>query len=203
MKDDQGHPGKGHLEFGVWDYLRRWQGYTEIDLETDQKRWVPLDEVAERFNFALEHGDRFPFLHDFSYRTQGWQWDFGPLTLPEADPEWQEALGNLAAGLLEHFVADVVESKLADVGVRLDLPRHQFQVLDATPGGNGLAETLLTEGRMPLALANCVRALSRFKGKGGAKRFRKYVLALCHDTPDHRAEEVLEVVRAFQLRWSG
>jgi hypothetical protein len=203
VTDNDGHPRKGSLKFGVWDYLRRWQGYTEIDLETDQTWWVPLDEVAERFTFAVEHGERFPFLHDFSYRTQGWQWDFGPMTLPPQEPEWQYALGDLAASLLEHFVADVVESKVADIGVRIDLPEHQFQVLDATPGGNGLSETLLTGGRMPSALENCARALSRFKGKGGAKRFSKYVLALCHVKPDHRVEVVLDVVRSLHSRWSG
>jgi superfamily II DNA/RNA helicase len=32
LKDRDGSPEKGCLEFGVWDYVRKWQGYTEINL---------------------------------------------------------------------------------------------------------------------------------------------------------------------------
>ena len=203
FNDEKGCPKKGCLEFRVWDYVRKWQAYTEIDLKTNQKRRVSLTEVTQRFNLALERGNRFPFLHNLSYRTQGWQRDFGTVTLTRTDPEGQSLLGNLTASILEHFFADVVESRVADVGVQLDLPGHQLQVLDSTPGGNGLSGTLLTEGRMPSAFQYCIRALSKFKGKGGTERFNKYSLALCHEKPGHSPEEVMYVVRELHMRWSG
>jgi ATP-dependent helicase YprA (DUF1998 family) len=201
--DEKGCPKKGCLEFGVWDYVRQWQGYTEIDLTTNQKRRVSLAEVTQRFSLALERGDRFPFLHNLSYRTQGWQWDFGTVSLARLDAEWQRSLGNLVGNILEHFLAEVVESRVADMGVQLDLPGHHLQVLDSTPGGNGLSETLLTEGRIPTACQNCIRALSKFKAKGAGDRFDKYVLALCHEKPGYSAEEVVHVVRELHVCWAG
>jgi hypothetical protein len=198
-----GCPKKGCLEFGIWDYVRKWQGYTEIDLSTNQKRKVSLAEVTQRFSLALERGDRFPFLHNLSYRTQGWQWDFGSVALARSDAEWLRSLGELVAAILEHFLAEAVESRVADTGVQLDLPGHVLQVLDSTPGGNGLSETLLTEERLGTALENCLRALAKFKGKGAAERFEKYVLALCHEKPGHSAEEVMHVVRELHVRWAG
>jgi hypothetical protein len=201
--DERGCPKRGLLEFGVWDYVRKWQGYTEINLETDQKRRVSLAEVTQRFNLALERGDHFPFLHNWSYRTQGWQWDFGAIAQGQPDPEGQGSLENLVAHILEHFLADSVESRVADIGVQLDLVGHRLQVLDSTPGGNGLAETLLTGGRIPSAFQNCSRILARFKGKGAARRFSKYVLALCHEKPADRAEEVMHVVGELHVRWTG
>ena len=201
--DGNGCPKKGCLEFGVWDYIRNWQGYTEIDLTTNQKRKVSLAEVTQRFSLALERGDRFPFLHNLSYRTQGWQWNFGSVALPRSDVDWQRSLGNLVGSLLEHFLAEVVESRVADMGVQLELPGRELQVLDSTPGGNGLSETLLTEGRLGTAFENCLRALSKFKGKGAAERFDKYALALCHEKPVHSVEEVMHVVRELHVRWTG
>ena len=150
--DESGCPRKGDLELGIWDYVRMWQGYTEINLETEQKRRVSLGEVTERFNRALKRGDRFPFLHNWSYRTQGWQWDFGAVALARAELDWQFSLGDLVAHIIEHFFAQLVESRVADIGVQLDLVSHTLHVLDSTPGGNGLAETLLTGGRIPSAL---------------------------------------------------
>jgi hypothetical protein len=105
--------------------------------------------------------------------------------------------------ILEHFLAEAVESRVPDMGVHLDLPSHKLQILDSTPGGNGLSETLLAEGRIPAAFQNCSSALSKFKGKGGAERFDKYVLALCHEKPGHSAEEVEYVVRELHVRWAG
>jgi DEAD/DEAH box helicase domain-containing protein len=201
--DEEGCPRQGCLEFGVWDYVRKWQGYIELNLGTNETRWVPLAEVTQRLNLALQRGDRFPFLQNFSYRTQGWHWDFGTMNLERLDSERQWSLGNLVANILAHFLADVAETRVVDVSIRLDLPQHQLQVLDSTPGGNGLSETLLTRGRIPSALRNCIRTLSKFEGKGGVERFSKYVLALCHEKPDHTAEEVMHVVGELQERWTG
>jgi hypothetical protein len=123
--------------------------------------------------------------------------------LSQSEVEWQRSLGGLVLGILEHFVAEVVESTITDMGIQLDLPEHKLRVLDSTPGGNGLSEALLSEGRLSLAFENCKRALSKFKSKGAAKQFDKYVLALCHEKPSHPSEEVMNVVRELHVRWSG
>ncbi len=80
------------------------------------------------------------------------------------DPEVTTSLGSLASNILEHFVADVVESKVEDITLWLDLHDHQLQILDTSPGGNGLSEALLTEGRIKSAFQNCIRTLSRLTG---------------------------------------
>jgi len=202
LDDSRDRPKKGRFEFGIWDYSRKWQGYTEIDLDTQEKRKVSLAEVSERFKQAVQRGERFPYLHEFSYRTLGWEWDFGNIPLAKMDVRAQQSLGELTGSILEHFVADAVQSRVDDVGVKLDLPDHRLQVLDATPGGNGLSEALLTEGRMEAAFQNCTRNLGKFSGKGGKTRFEAYVLALCHQSASHSAEEVLNVVRELHLRWT-
>jgi hypothetical protein len=183
--------------------VRKWLGYTEIDLTTNRKRKVLLVDVTRRFDLALACGDRFPFLHPLSYRTQGWQWNFGSLSLPRSEIDWQRSLGDLVGDVLEHFLADIVESNVADMGIRLDLRADELRVLDSTPGGNGLSETLLTEGRLATAFDNCERTLCKFQGKGTSKQFDNYILALCHQKPGHPAKEVMHVVRELRVRWTG
>lgn len=200
LAESKDRPRKGLFEFGIWDYSRKWQGYTEIDLTTQEKRRVTLGEVTKRFKEAIERGEDFPFLHEFSYRTLGWDWDFGTLSL--ANRAVQETLGNLMGSILEHFLADAVESRLDDLGINLDLPNHRLQVLDSTPGGNGLAEALLTEGRMEAAFQACIRTLCKFTGKKGKEHFERYVLALCHQAAAHSVEEVLNGIRELQQRWT-
>jgi hypothetical protein len=200
---DMARPRKGRLEFGIWDYTRTWQGYTEIDLATDKKRIVSLAEVRVRFEHAQEQGTAFAFLSPFSYRTMGWQWDFGRFPPMSDDPEVTTSLGSLASNILEHFAADVVESKVEDITLQLDLHEHQLQILDTTPGGNGLSEALLTEGRIRSAFQNCIRTLSRLTGAGRKKAFNMYVLDLCHQKPAHAAEELVQVMRELGARWSG
>jgi hypothetical protein len=200
LTDSRERPRKGRFEFGIWDYSRKWQGYTEIDLTTQGKRKVTLGEVTKRFKKAIERGEDFPFLHEFSYRTLGWDWDFG--ALPLANGNAQETLGDLTGSILEHFLADAVESRVDDLGINLDLPRHRLQVLDSTPGGNGLSEALLTEGRMEAAFQACMRTLGKFTGKKGKNQFERYVLALCHQAAAHPAEEVLNGVRELHQRWT-
>jgi superfamily II DNA/RNA helicase len=124
LDDSMDRPKRGRFELGIWDYSRKWQGYTEIDLETQEKREVSLAEVSERFKQAIERGEQFPYLHKFSYRTLGWQWNFGALPLRNSDAQSQQSLGELAGSILEHFVAAAVESRVDDLGVELDLPGH-------------------------------------------------------------------------------
>jgi hypothetical protein len=117
--------------------------------------------------------------------------------------DWQRSLGNLVGNILEHFLAEAVESRVADMGVQLDLPGHRLQVLDSTPGGNGLSETLLIEGRLGMAIENCVRTVSKFKDEHTAEAFGKYVLALCHEKPSHSGAEAMHVLRELHVRWAG
>jgi superfamily II DNA/RNA helicase len=203
--DGRERPREGKLEFGIWDYTRTWQGYTEIDLTTEKKRVVTLDEVDQRSRRAMECGTPYPFLYPFSYRTMGWRWDFGRLTTAAGDLESSRSLGDLAGGLLEHFLADAIESRIGDIGVQLDLPGHQLRILDVTPGGNGLSEALLGEGRILSAYRNCIRTLSspRFRGIDGDEQFDRYVLDLCRAEPVFTAEEVLHVLRELHGRWTG
>jgi hypothetical protein len=195
-------PKKGRFEFGIWDYSRKWDGYTEIDLTTQEKRKVSLAEVSERFKQAVEREEQFPYIHEFSYRTLGWEWDFGAIPVGKMDVRSQEALGELVGSLLEHFVADAVQSRVDDLGVKVNLPGHCLQVLDATPGGNGLSEALLTEGRISAAFENCQRTLDKFSGKKGKAQYEAYVLTLCHQPASHSSEEVSDVIRELRLRWS-
>lgn len=196
-------PKRGRLSFGVWDYVRKWQGYKEIDLKTNKERKVPLNQVAKRFSEALERGETFPFLHNLTYRTQGWQWDFGAIELLVPDVASQRSLGKLTGSILEHFLAEAVESRITDFGTQLDLPGHRFQILDSTPGGNGLSETLLMDDRIPAALQGCTRTLAKFNGRGSAKKFEKYVVTLCHEKPSHSLKEVTHVFGELYKRWSG
>ncbi|MDQ3830095.1 MAG: hypothetical protein M3361_12495, partial [Candidatus Tectomicrobia bacterium] len=177
--DSQDRPRRGRFEFGIWDYSRKWQGYTEVDLDTERKRKVTLAEVAKRLNQAIQRGEHFPFLHEFSYRTFGWEWDFGTIPLTKVDSKWQQSLGDLTGSFFQHFLADAAESSVDDLNVKLDLLTHRLQVLDSTPGGNGLSEALPTESRIQIAFQTCIRTLTKFVGKGRKKQFERYVLALC------------------------
>ena len=200
--DSKDCPKKGRFEFGIWSYSRKWQGYTEIDLRTQKKRKVSLAEVSKRFKEAVGRGEEFPYLHEFSYRTFGWEWDFGAIPPGKKDVRAQESLGELTGNILGHFIADAVQSSVDDLGVRLNLPGHSLQVLDTTPGGNGLSEALLLEGRMGAALQTCARTLDKYSGKGNKARFEAYVLALCHQAASHPADEVLNAIRELHLRWA-
>lgn len=189
------------LEFGIWDYTRRWRGYTEIDLETGKKRWVPLAEVTERFAAAKSAGDRFPFLFPLSYRTLGWRWESGPLR-EEKEAKGRD-LAEVVGALLLHFCAGAVESRIEDLLVEVHADSGRLEVLDATPGGNGLSEALLAEGRMPRALAACVRELERLCGAKRRAEYERYLRRVCRLQPECAAEEVLNAVQRLHQRWGG
>ena len=197
-------PKKGALEFGIWTYRRRFQGYKEIDLNDEERsRKVSLDEVIEHFKQAKDLGESPPFLFPLSYRTLGWQWSFKPVKLSNEKDIDLQSLGNLTCDILEHFLAEAVESRVWDLQIKLDLEDCSLQVLDSTPGGNGLSEALLSEDRMSTALKNCEKALSRFKGRSASSNFKKYVLDLCRDEPSNSAKEVEDVVKWLYANWSG
>jgi superfamily II DNA/RNA helicase len=197
------NPRRGSFKFGVWDYKRSWLGYTEIDLDSGKSRRVSREEAMTEFHEALKSGGNPPFLHEFSYRTVGWEWDFSRVDTGDRDAEELGVLSEGIGTLVEHFLATAVESNLEDISVELNLPSHQLRVLDSTPGGNGLSEALLCDGRVPKAFADCCRELEKYVGKGKKTKFRKYLLALRLDLPDASPEEILNVIRAFQVRWAG
>jgi superfamily II DNA/RNA helicase len=196
-------PRTGFFEFGIWDYTRAWQGYREIDLNTHNVKEVPLDEATQRFKKAMEAGEKTPFLFPYSYRTQGWHWNFRSIKLEKMDKKSQESLGYLTCSILEHFLADSVESRVEDIVVDLDLPNHQIHVIDSAPGGNGLSESLLVDSRMKHALESCQRSLTKFRGKNSQAKFKKYVLDLCHEPPLHSPLEVLNVIQQLHMYWIG
>jgi superfamily II DNA/RNA helicase len=196
-------PRRGSFKFGVWNYNRCWQGYTEIDLESGKSRRVSLAEATQQFGAALKSGGNPPFLHEFSYRTVGWEWDFGRLEAGSRNAEELAVLSEGIGGLVAYFLATAVESKLEDLGIELDLSSHQLRVLDSTPGGNGLSEALLCDGRVATAFADCGRELKKYLGKGKKTKFQKYLRALRLDLPDVSPEEILDVIRELQVRWAG
>lgn len=196
-------PKKGVLEFGIWTYRRWFKGYKEIDLsEEGSSRKVSLDEILERFKQAKDRGENPAFLFDYSYRTLGWQWRFKPIKYEGYDADELDALGGFACNILEHFLADAVESRVSDLQVKLNLEENSLQVLDSTPGGNGLSEALLTEDRMLDALQNCEKSLQRYKGKAINKNFKKYIMDLCRDEPAFSAKEVTDVINWLYTNWS-
>ena len=93
-------------------------------------------------------------------------------------------------------------SNLKDLQIKLDLEESELQVLDSTPGGNGLSEALLTEDRMMAALQKCEKTLSKYKGKAGSQKFEKYIMDLCRDEPAYSAKEVEDVVKWLYANWS-
>ncbi len=196
-------PRRGAFKFGIWDYKRSWQGYTEIDFESGKSRRVSLKEATRQFREALEAGANPPFLPDYSYRTVGWEWDFDRIDTDDWGTEELEVLSEGIGELIEHFLATAVESNLEDISVELDLASHKLRVLDSTPGGNGLSEALLCDCRVPNAFSNCCRELEKYLGKGKKTKFRKYLLALRLDLSEFTAEEILDVVRELQVRWAG
>ena len=99
-------------------------------------------------------------------------------------------------------MADAVESRISDLQIKLDLEESELQVLDSTPGGNGLSEALLTEDRMMAALQKCEKTLSKYKGKAGSQKFEKYIMDLCRDEPAYSAKEVEDVVKWLYANWS-
>jgi hypothetical protein len=198
---DLGRPDSGIFKFGVWDYTRKWQGYTEIDLVDGTSRNVSLSEAIAEFDRELKMGRRAPFLHEYTYRTTGWEWDFGRLSDDQStdqSPAFSETIG----GLLNHFLAASVESKAEDMFVDFDAQQHVLRVLDSTPGGNGLSEALLKEGRTASAFNRCCKEIKKYTGRGKKRKFRKYMTALRLDAGVSSPEELYDVIHQLHLRWT-
>ncbi|MFI5386710.1 MAG: DEAD/DEAH box helicase [Fimbriimonadales bacterium] len=156
-------PRQGTLDYGVWSFFRKFDGYIEIDLNNPQRtKTISLAAVSERFKDALTANEEFPFLHDFSYRTHGWQWNISRI-LP--DSQQRKELGPVLEGLLGSFFCSAVECASGDLTVTVTPESGHLRVVDSTPGGNGLSQALLRDGRVSSAFTSLAKAL-----KGYAKK---------------------------------
>jgi hypothetical protein len=107
--------------------------------------------------------------------------------------------------LLKHFLAAAVESSPDDLHVEFSVRTHLLRVLDSAPGGTGLSEALLGGHRMPQAMERLGVELKNYSGMraGRIKAFKDYLLALGVGSLEHSAQEILDVLRELQVRWTG
>lgn len=203
-------PNTGAIKFGIWKYTLTWRGYYEnerLEIEGERgegkkapkkksfmelpPRFVPSDMIDENLK------EKFPFIH--SYRTMGWEWDFSQNHNEIfVDHSWQ--LDYLVARILNHFLAYAVESETNEIDVSLNLLENKLRVVDANPGGNGLSEALLLDGRMMNALSECEIKLSDSDYENEYK-FKKYIKQLCQLDPAYSAKEVLAIIQELHKNW--
>jgi hypothetical protein len=196
-------PAKGKFVFGIWDFSRKWNGYTKINLGTGARERVSLSQVTSRFRQAVDDGEDFPFLHQLTYRTFGWQWEFGALPESETLKDPESELADVVKGLLEQFIVSRLECNRGDVTVDLDGAENALSMFDCTPGGNGLSMSALVDNRMSGALDECCATLDRLiSGKGGLK-FHDYVAQLLNLEVSCKPKEVRDVIDAIRKRWNG
>jgi len=199
LMDGYSEPAKGTLTVGVFTFLRKFDGYQEIDLRSRTKpKNVSLNEVANRFNAAINGGESFPFLHNFSYRTMGWTWLIGRII----DEEKRKLLAPVLAPLLQSFFCDALECSTIDILVTVEPQSGELRVVDGTPGGNGLSESLLSDDRISVAWATATRQLRAQKRKS-AEAFRRYITQECRIDTKITAQEVLDAIERLASAWNG
>ncbi|UQA61388.1 helicase-related protein [Polyangium aurulentum] len=199
IPDDSEAPAAGKLEYGIWNFLRRFDGYVEIDLSGRNKaKAVSLGEVSERFKEALATKEDFPFLHGFSYRTLGWRWKIARIL---TNAEHRRMLAPALEGLLHAYLCDVVECARGDLTVKFEPTAGEFRVLDSTPGGNGLSSALLQPERASGALVSAARAARSFARRPAAA-FERFLAEDCHVEAQVSAKEVADAVDAMARAWS-
>jgi hypothetical protein len=192
-------PAKGQFTFGTFTFVRKFDGYYQIDLSgnTDPKR-VPLSQVAKNFEIAKKDGTAYPFLHNFSYRTKGWKW----LISRVLDKETRGALAGILGPLLEDVFCDAVECSRRDLQVTLDAQSAEIRVVDGTPGGNGLCEALLREGRIGAGFTTAIKQMNAY-GRRPKKTFRRYLVEECQTDSDVTAEEISDAFQKLADAWNG
>jgi hypothetical protein len=196
---ENGHdgPAKGVLTFGTFLFLRKFNGYQEIDLRSwSPPKSVSLAEVAARFSAARQGGESFPFLHNFSYRTKGWKWQIALIL----DRESRETLGPIVGSLLHGFFCDAVECSMSDLHVMIDAQAGELRIVDGTPSGNGLSEALLTGGRVTAAWRTALKQI-RAQGRKSQEAFHRYLAEECRIDTDIRAKEVVDAVERLADAW--
>ncbi|WP_426746281.1 helicase-related protein [Myxococcus faecalis] len=199
LPDGHDRPAQGTLTFGIFTFLRQFDGYLQIDLRARKPpKPVSLAEVARRFDSAVEDGKSFPFLHHFSYRTKGWKW----LITRVLDENTRKTLASVLGPLLQGFFCDVVECAKNDLQVTLDSKNGEIRVVDGTPGGNGLSEALLTEGRVSAAWAASIKQI-RSQRRRAEHVFRRYLAEECRIDSDVTAAEVVNAIELLAGAWNG
>jgi len=197
----EGHdcPEKGKLTFGVFRFIRKFNGYKEIDLSgRSEERIVSLQEVATRFSEAVKDGNKFPFLSNFSYQTKGWMW----IVSRVLDIDTRMKLSPILGPLLHGFFCDAVECAKNDLQVTLDAQAGELRVVDSTPGGNGLCEALLTDDRVTSAWKTAISQVSA-QGKKPKESFHRYIAEECRIDSKISAKEVIGAIKLMESAWNG
>jgi len=199
LAKDHHKPLKGDLKFGIFTFLRKFDGYQEIDLRGRKKaRNISLAEVAARFEKDVKGGKQFPFLHNFSFRTLGWKWAIARVL----DEQERSTLAPILGPLLQAFFCDAVECSSNDLQVTLDANNAEIRVVDATPGGNGLSESLLTESRVGEALRKAAKQITS-RGRKSEKAVRRYLAEECHVDSEVAAKDIIDAINRLANSWNG
>lgn len=194
-------PAKGSLEYGVWEYEKKFNGYTEINLKTMKKEKVGLKEISERFKKAMDSNEKFPFLFPLSYRTYGWVWKFNELK-KDLDENLIDA-ENLVSGIISAYIADAVQSNPSDILCGISLKDCDMWVLDSNPGGNGLSEAVLMNDNLKTALERCIETLESYNKKGMKKKFERFILELCQEEVNYEPKQLIPIIQRIKDLWTG
>ncbi len=200
LPEDTLPPAGGILEYGVWEYTKKFDGYIEYNLDTKEKVQVTLKEVSDRFKALIDKGIKAPFLFPLSYRTYGWSWEFKGIF---NDDEKLKEMSPIIASILNAFFADAVQSKPTDIQTYLSLPSAKLTVLDTTPAGNGLSEALLKQDNVNKALKNCLKTLDFYQQPEMKRKFKNYIFELCEGEVMHEPEELNSIIKQLQSYWQG
>lgn len=151
------------IEYGKWEWTRRFDGYEEFDLSGKERpREIPLSEVVTRYRAAAETGQAMPFLPEQKYRTLGWRCSLGD-ALPGG--LLGAALAVAVTALLGAHFCSAAECSPDDL-YTLVLPKaSELRVLDRAPGGNGLSEALLRPSYLVTVLGQAEQEVRRFVGQ--------------------------------------
>lgn len=199
LPDETSPPANGIIEYGIWEYMKKFDGYIEYNLDTQEKIRVGLQEVSKRFKESMDSGNEFPFLFPLSYRTYGWSWKYHGL-FDENNKKLTE-MQAITGKILKAFLADSVQSKPTDI--QLEYYPNNLIVIDSTPAGNGLSEAMLKQNNVNKALKNCIDTLNYFKQPENKSKFKKYILELCEEEVKHDPEEFIKIIGKLQNHWKG
>ncbi len=118
------------------------------------------------------------------------------------DVDTRKTQAPILASLIEAFFAEAVECSRSDLQVTLDAQATELRVVDGTPGGNGLSEALLREGRVATALATAARVV-RAQGRKGDEAFRRYLVEECRTDSKLNAKEIADALDRMADAWKG
>lgn len=202
LPEETAPPANGKLEYGIWEYTKKFDGYTEYNLDNNETIKVSLKEVSDRFKKLLEQGINAPFLYPLSYRTYGWSWKFKGL-FEDMDDDKLKEMEPIIGEILEAFFADSVQSKASDIQTDLSLKNTKITVLDTTPAGNGLSEALLKQDNVNKAFNRCIETLNFYTQPEMRSKFKSYILELCEEEVKHEPSELSTIIQRLQNHWQG